>query len=498
MKRTAFGSPAAWTLGVLTLACAAGCASSGSTAAPSPATSKTEARARCRGTLGFEAAPVSRKLRKALKLPEDFRGAIVGEVLPGGPAAAAGIRANDIVVTIGGVSIANDCEQDAAAFDRACEPVHVVLRRGGATVEADLVLVDQDTFYADTCGRGVETACFRQALLLWHRDASADRDRAIEIFDTACRAGHADSCAYEGLRLTDREGRSKDALAAANRACDLGSAAGCAHLAFLYATGKIVARDDRRATPLYVKSCDLGDAKGCYNAGLMADDGRGVAANAALAVTRYREACEMGSSTACTNLGFHYEYGRGVAKDTAKSLALYRRGCEGTRCQPSNLGGCVNVGRAYRDGIGIEKSEPRAAEIFREACGRKPDSDDVESAQNGARACSLLGGLYIAGDGIPKDLAEGRRLSEHGCDRGDSFGCFNAAAVYGSGADRDPEKAAHFLDRACAAGDAVGCFDLGVAYEKGNGVSREARRAAELYKKACGLGFAPACAKKGR
>lgn len=498
MKRTPFGLLAAAAVGSVTLVFVAGCATSSQPAPASSAAEKKEPRARCRGTLGLEPAPLSRHLRKTLKLADGFYGAVVGEVLPGGPAAAAGIRANDIVLKIGDTSIGNDCELDVAAINLACEPVHVVLRRGTAAVEADVTPVQQDAFWEDGCRGGAGTACFRQALGLWNRNAGPDRDQALDVLEKACRTGHAESCAYAGLRLTDRDGRSKDALAAANRACDLGSAAGCAHLAFLYATGNIVARDDRRATPLYVKSCELGDAKGCYNAGLMADDGRGVAANVALAVTRYREACEMGSSTACTNLGFHYEYGRGVAKDASRSLALYRRGCDGTRCQPSNLGGCVNVGRAYRDGIGIEKSEPRAAEIFRETCGRKTDPDDVESAQNGARACSLLGGLYIAGDGIPKDLAEGRRLSEQGCDRGDSFGCFNAAAVFGSGPDRDPEKAAHFLERACAAGDAEGCFDLGVAYEKGNGVSRDARRAAEQYKKACGLGFAPACAKNGR
>lgn len=160
----------------------------------------------------------------------------------------------------------------------------------------------------------------------------------------------------------------------------------------------------------------------------------------------------------------------------------------------------MNVGRAYRDGIGVEKNEPRAASIFREACDRKLNPDDIHAAENGSRACSLLGGLYLAGDGVEQDLTQGRELSELGCERGDAFGCFNAATVYssGSGVAADAEKAASFFDRSCQGGDGEGCHDLGVAYQRGTGVTRDPRRAKELFRKACELGFAQACAKKGR
>jgi TPR repeat protein len=206
---------------------------------------------------------------------------------------------------------------------------------------------------------------------------------------------------------------------------------------------------------------------------------------------KYREACDFGSATGCTNLGYLYENGRGVKTDKPQAVALYQRGCDGTMCQSSNLGGCVNVGRAYRDGLGVAVDEPRAAAIFQDACDRKLDPDDIHAAENGSHACSLLGGLYIAGDGIPKDLPKGLALSQLGCERGDSWGCFNAAAV-----STEPAKKASFLELACKGGDGEGCFDLGVAYEKGNGVAADRRRATELYAKACQLGFAQACAKK--
>ena len=490
MRRALAWLPAAIALGGAALT--SGCARSSSPESPAKAAAAPAASCVV-GTLGIEVSPVSRQARKKLGLPEDEKGALVTDVLPGGPAAAAGILPNDVVEEIGTDRIVNDCEFGNAAFHRACGPVRVSVWRAGAIVEATLVPVDQTAFLEKTCQDGNADACFRQGWLLWSRRGGPKVERALELFTAACKAGSAEACAYEALQLMDRSDKGSETLAAAGRACDLGSGAGCAHLAFLYATGKLVKKDDRRATTLYSKACDLGDPQGCYNVGLMADDGRGGPRDLARAVAKYDEACTLGSSTGCTNLGFLYENGSGVKMDKLKAVALYQHGCDGTSCQPSNLGGCVNVGRAYRDGIGVEKDEARAAEIFREACDRKLDPDDIHADENRSRACSLLGGLYIAGDGIPKDLDEGAGLSELGCERGDSFGCFNAAAVA-----TDSAKAAVYLDLACKAGDAEGCFDLGVAYEKGNGVNANSKTAAELYRRACQMGFAQACAKKAR
>lgn len=482
-------------LAVWALALAVGCASS--RPASGPAAAKT-APPRCvRGTLGIEAGPLSRKLRSELALPAGVSGAVVVEVLPGGPGAAAGILRNDIVQAIGDTRISNDCAFDDVAHGRTCDPVRVVVRRGGAPIEVTLVPVDQDALFERACRAGATGGCFLQAWSLWARGPE-ERERALTMYEAACRAGSAEACAFEGLHLAERADRGTDAVQALERSCELESAAGCAHLGFLYAVGKIVKRDDHRATPLYVKSCDLGDAQGCYNAGLMSEDGRGVAKDLARAAARYAEGCENGSSTACTNLGFLYERGNGVKRDEARAAALYEKGCAGSSCQPANLAGCVNLGRAFRDGMGVGKDPARAAPIFEEACHRKIAPEDVHAEGNRARACSLLGALYLSGDGVEKDPSRARELSEAGCGQGDSFGCFNAAVIYGSGVGvpPDPKQATEFFERACRVEDGEGCYEASKAYEKGSGVPRDLRRAAELKKKACDLGFEKACAKK--
>src|SRR6266567_3418637 len=89
---------------------AAGCATS-RPSTPPPGKGATERAPRCeRGTLGLEAGPLTRQLRLKLGLPEGAKGAVVIEVLPGSPAAAAGILPNDFIEEIGTVRITNDCE----------------------------------------------------------------------------------------------------------------------------------------------------------------------------------------------------------------------------------------------------------------------------------------------------------------------------------------------------------------------------------------------------
>jgi len=447
----------------------------------------------CRATLGVEAAAITRAVRARLSLPAALGGALVTEVLAGGPGAAAGLRPGDVIQSIGDTGLANECEFIDQAFGRTCATVAVTLRRDGQTIEKDVKPVSELPFYEKRCAENVPTACFRTGWLLWARNRTGDRERALDVYRQACASRSAEACAYGGLHLADTE--KPEAVEMLERGCEFGSGAGCAHLAFLYAVGRIVPRDDAKATPLYEKGCELGDARSCYNVGLMAEDGRGMPRDLARAIAAYEEACDTGSSTACTNLGHHYEKGTGVEKDPERAFALYQKGCEGTSCQPRNLAGCVNVGRAYRDGIGVERDPAEAAAIFDDACSRETDPDDVHAEENRSRACSLLGALLLNGDGVEQDLEAGRELSELGCEHGDAFGCFNAAAVYagGTGVERNPARAAQFLQKACDGGDGEGCHLLAAAYAKGNGVPRDRRRAAEIRRRGCELGFEPAC-----
>lgn len=59
-----------------------------------------------RGWIGVSVQPVTPDLARALKLP-DPRGALVAQVNPDGPAAKAGLKAGDVIVAVGGKTVAD-------------------------------------------------------------------------------------------------------------------------------------------------------------------------------------------------------------------------------------------------------------------------------------------------------------------------------------------------------------------------------------------------------
>jgi TPR repeat protein len=410
-------------------------------------------------------------------------GVIVAGVLPGGPADVAGLRAGDVLQQVDGQRIEWSCTIDALLFDRDCAPVPVVVTRDGTTIEKTLAPIDQSSLYEKACEAGDAQACFRQSTF------ADESDRAFERSEQACEKGSADACAQYGYLLMSNN--SPDAVKVLETGCDGRSGAACTHLAYLYAIGKIVEKDDLRSLEYYTRGCSHGDAQGCYNQGLMRDQGRGFAMSATSAASAYEQACNEGVSKACTNLGYLYERGKGVRQDIVRATGFYRRGCEGSPCEGSNLRGCVNLGDAYRDGIGVEKNPTLAAETFRKACANAPDPDDADREEARLRACVLLGALEIAGLGVPEDVEGGLKRSLDGCNRGDAYGCFNVAALRKF--REDFRGAAEFFKKACDGGDAEGCYELGLLYDEAKGVPFDHEMKVTLFARACKGGFAKAC-----
>ena len=197
VQRIRYAAAAAVAAALLVLL-GSGCASS------SKPPTATSAKSKCEGTLGLEAGP----------------GAVVTEVYAGGPAAAAGIQPKDVVVKIGDTAIQYDCDVDKAAFNRACEPVEVVVRRGGADLDLTLTPVDQIAFLTKACIDGNPSACFRDAWLQWDRSQNAP-----DLFATACNGGSGEACAYQGLQLSEKSDTLSQALPVLERACELRAAA---------------------------------------------------------------------------------------------------------------------------------------------------------------------------------------------------------------------------------------------------------------------------------
>ncbi len=88
---------------------------------------------------GLQLRPVTPELARAFDLPA--RAALVGEVVVGGPAAAAGLRAGDVVVGVDGEPV--DSPEDVLAAIRRRRPgdeMELTIQRNGAEREFTLVL----------------------------------------------------------------------------------------------------------------------------------------------------------------------------------------------------------------------------------------------------------------------------------------------------------------------------------------------------------------------
>jgi Sel1 repeat-containing protein len=158
-------------------------------------------------------------------------------------------------------------------------------------------------------------------------------------------------------------------------------------------------------------------------------------------VRQMKIGCYHGSGPACMVLGNALNDGRMVPADPAEAAKNFAHSCE--------LGvssGCANVFRLVAGSHG---------EVFQSAC----DRGDSES-------CFLLGSLYYAGQGVPKDPGRAFHLFQQSCTAGWWRGCSGLAECYraGQGTVADSALALDNFDKACRAGIAPSCFSAASMY----------------------------------
>lgn len=312
------------------------------------------------------------------------------------------------------------------------------------------------------CSSGDETTCRAQAKAACDSDHCADT-----LLDRWCDDGDANACYTLGFEAdhsnpllvtaptSDLNENSftqapKDSVAARRydeRACELGSLAGCENLGALLAHGRGGEVDWTRAEALFQRACDGGNLRGCAALASVYFDGgppekRDESRSAAISA----KTCDAGDAVACSNLGFQYVQGRGVERDVPKGIALYERACHG-----GNGPACMNIADLYTQGTGVPKDDTRATDYLIAAC----------DANNPA--------MFACG-------AVGRRIAE------------------GLGITADPKRGLAILERACDTGYAIGCAQLGYYYAHGKVVQTDEPRARTYYTRACKLGHSDSCA----
>ncbi len=384
-------------------------------------TPKTPAATDRRASLGATFRNDRPKQPAELSWPEEKPGAEVATTVEGGPAFLAGWRAGDRIERLGGRPVTSACqlEREIARLPIGNKVTIDFVREGGTKSESIAVEpVDGVAFFDRLCGAGQADACGELGRLrIAASHTTADVDGALGLYERACQGGDASSCSELAGHLIERaaeseiEGEIKRSESLARKGCDGGFPSACAHLGFLYSTGRGMSRDDTRATALFEVACDGGDPAGCYNVGLMYEKQRGVPRNDARALLGYVHGCEGGYPQACTNLGFLYDRGIGVIANPERAARLYERACPGDACTAGDPIGCLNFGIFLRDGRGVARDESRAIELFERSCG-----------ENIGAACNNLGILIEA-----SDAERALELFRKGCRLGSSGGCKNAA-----------------------------------------------------------------------
>jgi TPR repeat protein len=162
-------------------------------------------------------------------------------------------------------------------------------------------------------------------------------------------------------------------------------------------------------------------------------EGRGTACQTW--IRRMNISCTHGSGSACMMSGAALNEGRMVSRDAAAAAKDFAHACE---LGLSN--GCGGLLRLVAESDGG---------VFQSACER----GDGES-------CFLLGSLYYAGQGVPRDPNQAFALLEKSCASGWSRGCGGLAECYraGAGTAVDDSRAIEEFDKACSGGVVSSCF----------------------------------------
>jgi TPR repeat protein len=193
-----------------------------------------------------------------------------------------------------------------------------------------------------------------------------------------------------------------DPLATITGQAEQGDAQAQLYLAHLLEEGAGVARDGKAAALWYSKSSALGNPKAAYGLAGMLLAGTAVPENEGMTVQMLFAAAEKGDSRAQVLLGGLYVAGK-AKNEFATQLNHNRR-----EAAKGELRAMYNLGWMSREGAGLPCSIANAQGWL------------IKSAEKGfAPAARLLGDIFLAGEGVPKDVSAALRWYGVGAARGD-------------------------------------------------------------------------------
>jgi len=96
-----------------------------------------------RGQAGIVAQTITPAMAKVLHLPQDF-GAIASDILPGGPADKAGLKQNDIILTVNGKEIREARDIQSVIYNQPLDDkLAITVKRDGQVLSFNLTVIER-------------------------------------------------------------------------------------------------------------------------------------------------------------------------------------------------------------------------------------------------------------------------------------------------------------------------------------------------------------------
>jgi TPR repeat protein len=198
--------------------------------------------------------------------------------------------------------------------------------------------------------------------------------------------------AWPGVGQTEKAER--DALAQLQAKADKGDAEAQLKLGTMYATGKGVDLDYKKAVKWHHKAADQGLPAAQHQLGLAYTEGNGVKPDAVEALKWFRRAAEQGFVDAEIDLGRAYANGRGVIPSAVGAVRWFRKAAE-----QGSAAGQYELAVSYLEGAGVTKDIDEGLKWLLPA-----------AAQGYPMAEYRLAQCYEKGEGVPKDLVQAYKL----------------------------------------------------------------------------------------
>jgi TPR repeat protein len=222
------------------------------------------------------------------------------------------------------------------------------------------------------------------------------------------------------------------------------------------------------------EAADLGDVVAMSNLAFMYAKGIGVEKDETQSIYWYKCAAEKGHLNSQYNLGVIYAKGRGVNQDYQESFKWYKMAAE-----QGDVSAQSTVAMMYAKGVGTMKNEKEAVNWYHRA-----------AMQDHVNSQFMLANMFLKGRGVPQDETEAFEWFHRAAEKGHINAQVTLGYMYGKGkgTERDDLESYNWYLKAAEQGHPNAQYNLGVIFAKGRGINQDIAEAIKWYRKAAEQG----------